>query len=167
MHSNLQLHDGHLLSNIDKKKRSFLVKRLTNGRTGHISMQSTIVTSALRTTVVLHDITYVRLCPRSKHYEMSTRTNSYPRTLKRLTAGGGAFKCTCSIFLQFPSDFAHNSIGHRTPGKTFKLRDNVKFWSCCPLSKHTLPGAHPLLNERAEMRGDNLRVKASLHNYRS
>lgn len=59
-----------------------------------------------------------------------------------------------SYLLAIPSDSAYNSIGHRTPGKTFKLCDNVKFWSCC---LPTIPLHHiPYIATRVTDR-DNLR----------
>jgi len=100
----------------------------------HFRMQYNVVIYVQWTTAILGDITsYSYLSALSKNYDFSTRTlfperwNFWP-SVERLSSAR-------AIFLQFPFDFAHNSIGHRTFGKTFKLRDNVKFWSCCPVWK--------------------------------
>jgi len=86
---------------------------------------SQIVISIWRTTAILHNnITFDSYLPAFKILRMRClrELTFFPQTMKPLTVGeGGGRSSARAIFLQFPSDFAHNSIGHRMPGKTFKL----------------------------------------------
>lgn len=72
----------------------------------------------------------IRNFPRvQKNYDISTRT-VFP---ERWTIGAG--RLSSALVLYSCSFLRISHTTHRTFGKTFKLRDNVKFWSCCPVRK--------------------------------